>query len=151
MTVETLPDTEGAIRAYLRTATEVTSSAIGTRVFFGVPKPHKETNFPLAVVTRVGGGPDSSDAPIDQAVIQIDVHGTFTEGQYGDKRGCRAAANAILRALRFLDNANGAVVAVDGVNVALHGAIVSNDLWLPDTDNDRPRYVITAAVTAIVV
>ena len=33
--------------------------------------------------------------------------------------------------------------------VTAHGVNVESVLWLPDSDNDRPRYSVTAEVAAI--
>ena len=47
----TLPDVEGAVRAWLRAHPRL--ALLGTRVFFGVPE---GVTFPFVTVARIGGG-----------------------------------------------------------------------------------------------
>lgn len=135
----TWPDVEGAARDYLRADAGV-AALVGARVFFGIPKGAKEATFPLVVVSRVGGGQATGDAPVDVALLQIDCWGSIgTEGN-----GLKAGATALVNAVRSSLDA----VGTDSTAV-LKGANVESVLWLPDADNDRPRYAVTAEVTAI--
>lgn len=135
------PDVEGAVRTYLRGETPA-----GNRVFFGVPRDADEDTWPLIVVSRVGGGGDGSDAPVDVALVQLDCWGTFGASGNGDKAGATALVNAARAALEAMGTDQPILSGTQ-----LHGANVESVLWLPDPDNDRPRYVATAEVTAVAV
>lgn len=140
MTVE-WPDVEGGVRAYLRADGDVRAALGGSqRVFFGVPT---SPTWPLAVVSRVGGGSDTSDVPIDLALIQVDCWGAITTAGTGDKAGATALVNAVRSALEAMGDHTATPTC------RLVGADVESVLWLPDPDNDRPRYALTAEVTAL--
>jgi hypothetical protein len=139
---EVWPDVEGAMRTWLRNHTAV-SAIVGARVFFGVPK--KSPRFPLVTVQRVGGGDDlGTDAPLDIALLQIDCWGEIDDSGNGVKSGATALVNAVRTALRAVGSDT---LLTTGVTA--HGVNVESVLWLPDPDNDRPRYSVTAEVTAI--
>lgn len=131
------PDVEGAVKACL-----VAANVCGGRVFFGVPSPVTESTFPLATVQRVGGGDDPGEAPLDLALIQIDVWGRKDAAGHTDKAAARAEANAVRTALGEIRGATAL-----SPTVTAYGAAVESDLWAPDP-SDRGRYVITALVTA---
>jgi hypothetical protein len=139
--VSTWPDVEGAVRTRLRGQTPA-----GNRVFFGIPKDARDESWPLIVVSRVGGGADQSDAPVDVALIQLDCWGTLSAEGIGDKAGATALVNSARAALEAMGTDQPIVAGTQ-----LHGANVESVLWLPDPDNDRPRYVVTAEVTAVAV
>lgn len=141
---EAYPDVEGALRTWLRLQPTLTAH-VSTRIFFGVPKPHSEQNYPMVIVTRVGGGGDTSDVPVDLATIQLDVWGRLGASGYGMKAECRTTTNALRAVLEDLEAGN-----VDVNGTLLHGANVTSDVWLPDPDDDRPRYSLTVSVAAIV-
>lgn len=132
---EALPDVEGGVRDYLRTA-----GVCSGRVYFGVPT--GTPTYPLCTVQRVGGGDDPSEAPIDGALIQIDVWGRVDAAQHTDKAEARTAANAVRAALYAIRGKT----ALNASTIA-YGAAVEADLWAPDP-TDRARYSITALVTA---
>lgn len=130
----TWPDVEGGVRDYLR-ADSAVSALVGTRVFFGVPK---QAKFPLITVRRIGGPQDPSEAPLDLPLVQIDVWG---EGNNkAQAHAVCAAVRDALDAIRSATSLNAGVVA--------YGANVENVTWFPDPADDRPRYVLTAQVTA---
>lgn len=141
MITEVFPDTEGAMRAWLRSHTAV-SALVGARVFFGIPK--KNPTFPLITVQRIGGGDDVSDAPLDIALLQIDCWGEIDASGNGVKAGATALVNAVRTALRAVGTDTQLTTGVTA-----HGVNVESVLWLPDPDNDRPRYSVTAEVAAI--
>lgn len=132
MTVE-WPDTEGAVRDYLRGHTDVTAQ-VGTRVFFSIPD---QPTWPLVVVRRVAGGDDTSEAPLDQAVIQIDC---WAAGR--NKQQATDVVNAVRQALYEL---RGATALND--DVVGYGARIDSIVFLPDPADDRPRYALTAQIT----
>ncbi len=142
MTVQAMPDVEGGLRTYLRSQSEL-QAVVGQRIYFGVPD---APVFPLVTVRRVGGGDDTGEAPLEQALIQIDVWGGHTaDGIHGDK----ATADTVRRCLRgvlFGLTAHGAT-ALDNSTVC-YGASVQSDIWLPDPDDDNARYSLTVLVTA---
>jgi hypothetical protein len=138
------PDVEGGVRDYLRAHASV-SALVGTRVFFGIPA---APTFPLITVTRVGGTDDTSEATIDQALVQIDCWGrlyadTDPTHKGGDKAQCDAVRRAVRRAFRDIRTAT----ALNASTVA-YGARVESDPFRPDPDSDRPRYAVTASITA---
>lgn len=144
MTEGDFPDVEGAMRTYLRGHADV-AALVAQRVFFGVPD---QPTWPLVTVRRVAGSDDTSEAPIDHAMLQIDGWGRLFND--ADKRksahGDKAQADALRRALRkALWQIRGATTVG---SVVLYGAYVESDPFLPDPTNDRPRYALTTRVTA---
>ena len=136
--MSTWPDVEGGIRDWLRDDAGITA-LVGQRVFFGVPLDAREASFPLVTVQRVGGGQDASEAPVDLAVIDVSVW-----AQLRDKAGATALLNAVRSRLEELRTRTTVTAGVD-----LFGAEVIGVVWLPDPDNARPRYSVTAEVTAM--
>jgi hypothetical protein len=133
---DTWPDVEGGLRAYLRADANVAALVHG-RVFFGIPA---EPRFPLLTVTRVGGGEDiSPDAPVDVALMEVQVWG---EGR--NKAEATALLNAVRSALFAIRSRTNLTTGVDAF-----GATVAGVTYLPDPADDRPRYIVTAQVTAI--
>ena len=142
MTVDQFPDTEGAIRSWLRDQLAV-RAVVGNRVFFGVPKAATEATFPLVTVQLVSTVPDPSEAPIDRSLIQIDCWGSLDASGNGQK----AAATALVNTIRALCHSITQPTPMGTVTV--FGCNVESVTWLPDPTNDRPRYSVTAEVTAI--
>ena len=126
------PDTEDAMKAYLKADSGV-SAIVGSRVFFGSPK--QGATLPYVVLARIGGGDDGSEAPIDNAVLNLSCWGRSKEEAFN-------TANAVRKALRTIRRRT----LASGVN--LHGAIVDTLLWSPDPQDDTPRYIVTTRVTA---
>lgn len=129
------------MRTYLRAKTPAAN-----RVFFGIPKDANDGTWPLIVVSRVGGGQDGSDAPVDVSLIQLDCWAGFDASGNGRKADAQALVNSARAALESMGTDKPIVAGTQ-----LHGANVESVLWLPDPDNDRPRYVLTAEVTAVAV
>lgn len=134
----TWPDVEGLVRDWLRADAGV-AAIVGARVFFGVPKGATESTFPLVTVQRFGGGQADGEAPLDVALLQIDCWGTISRGN-----GVKSVATALVNSVRAALDAVGTDSAA-----ALAGANVESVVWLPDPDNDRPRYAVTAEVSAL--
>jgi hypothetical protein len=128
------PDVEGGMRKFLRDDTGV-STLVGNRVFFGVPK--SGAQFPLITVRRTGGSDDISEAPIDLAVMSISCWGSTTKQQAWD------VTAAVRRALHSIREKTQTLPSV-----YVHGASVDGVIWSPDPEDDRPRYIVTARVTA---
>lgn len=147
MSVE-FPDVEGATRTYLRAHTDV-AAVVSTRVFFAVPA---SATFPLVVLSQVGGFDDPGDAPTDEALIQFDCWGGLHTDTLASPNKAEAdrTRRAVRQALYDLnhDHTDVVLTGTDAHTVRLHGAAVQSDLYLPDPDNARPRYVVTAQITA---
>ena len=143
MTVDAFPDTEGAIRGWLRDQVAV-RAVVGNRVFFGVPKAATEATFPLITVQLVSTIPDgASDAPLDRALLQIDCWGSIDASGNGQKATCSALVNTVRALLHSITQ------PTPMGTVTVFGCNVESVTWLPDPANDRPRYSVTAEVTAI--
>lgn len=67
MTAVTFVDAEAAAKAWARADSAIAAVA-GQRVFLGV---NNNAPFPQLVVERSGGGPQPSEAPLDDARIQF--------------------------------------------------------------------------------
>lgn len=132
-----MADVEGAVRDHLRAQN---ISNLGTRVFFGVPD--GSPTYPLATVQRVGGGDDPGEAPIDQALLQVDVWGRLDPAGHTDKAQARAVADDVRAAFHAIRGATALTATVTA-----YGAAVEADLWAPDPAG-RGRYSITVLVTA---
>lgn len=69
MSAAVFVDSEGAVKAWLRSVTAVTA-IVGQRVFLGVND--AAGALPQVVVQTVGGGPDPGDSAISYPRVQID-------------------------------------------------------------------------------
>lgn len=143
MTTE-FPDTEGAVRAYLRSHSDV-SAIVGTRVFFGVPD---SPTFPLIVVARVGGFDETSEAPLDQALVQIDSFGDLHPDTLNHPNKAQATAVNLAVRQALYDLRQPTVVDLTDTSVRLCGALIQSDLYRPDPGDGRPRYIVTTQITA---
>lgn len=144
MSIDQFPDVEGALVTWLKTQTTLTTALGGQRIFFGVPKGATEATFPLVTVQLVGTVPDPSDAPIDRALIQLDVWGSIGASGNGKKAEATALVNTVRALLHSIHQPTPM-----GTSVTVFGCNVESVAWLPDPPSDRPRYVVTAEVTAI--
>ena len=138
-----MPDVEGAVRTWLRAQTGI-QAVVVQRVFFGVPRNVSESDFPMITVARVGGGDDLGEAPVDRALIQLSCWGTIDANKNPIKSSATAVVNAVRSAVRGV---RGRTSLTAGV--VAFGLNVESVVWLPDPENDRPRYVITVDVTAM--
>lgn len=141
------PDVEGAVRTWLRAQTSI-RALVGQRVFFGVPKGAKETSkessYPMIVVARVGGALDRAVPELDTPLIQFDVWGAIDTSGNGLKADCTTVVNTLRSLLAAMDGRTTLATGTAGFGMQEVSCV-----WLPDPDNDRPRYVVTAEVTAI--
>lgn len=138
-----MPDVEGGVRTFLRANAGV-SAIVGTHVFFGVPRKATEDTFPLVIVQRVGGGDDPSEVPIDVALVQIDCWGGIDDSGNGKKAEAASLLNAVRNAFFAIRGRTALSPTVDAAGITVQSVV-----WLPDPANDRPRYSVTAEVTAI--
>lgn len=145
---ESYPDIEGGLRTFLRADTGVIAATADVQgaasVWFGIPKGATEDYFPLITIMRVGGGDDASDIPIDRALLQIDCWGSLHTNGNGNKASATTLVNAVRSALRAVRRRTELATGIYAF-----GFNVESSIWLPDPDNDRPRYVVTAEGTAI--
>lgn len=144
MTADAIPDLEGGCRTWLRTLPSI-SAIVSNRVFFGIPKAADESKFPLITVARVGGGlGPTSDAPVDAALLQFDVWGSLDASGNGKKAEVTALVNTLRSELAAIRGRTALTATV-----AAFGFVEQSCIWLPDPDNDRPRYVLTVEACGI--
>ena len=137
------PDIEGALRTYLRADTDL-AALIGQRVYFGIPR--DSTNaFPCVRITRVGGGQDPSQAPLDLALIQFDVYGKTSDEEGGGRGPTTIVKNALKKALSKIQGET----RLDA-NVVAWDTDVRADMYTPLPADDRPRFMLTVLVPNIV-
>lgn len=136
------PDVEGGLRTYLRTVSALTTALGGQRVFWEVPA---NPPYPCITVTRIGGGETpGSDAPIDNALISFDCWGDFDAAGRGKWRELMTVVNTLRSALEQVRGRTTLATGVHAFGIAVAGVVRA-----PDPDNGRPRYTVTAEVTAI--
>lgn len=131
------PDVEAGVRDYLKADAGV-AAIVSTRVFYGVPRGGTgdlAAQLPLITVRQVGGVEDPSEAPIEQALVQIDCWGRSHTAAVAVRNAVRDA----LASIRGATQLNAEVVG--------YGAQVESVLFTPDP-SDVPRYSVTALVTA---
>jgi hypothetical protein len=116
------PDPEYAVRNYLRQQ--------------GIPYVHVAAptgvKLPYITISRVGGGDDSGLAPIDNALLQLDVYGST-----------KAEAHTIVANVRTVFSNIVSAIHVEP-DTMIHGINIAGVVWSPDPDDDTSRYVITA-------
>jgi hypothetical protein len=145
---DTWPDVEGALRTYLRADTDL-AATVGQRVYFAVPRDSKdgtfESKFPCVKITRLGGGQDPSQVPIDQALVQFDVYGKKSDEPGGGRGPTTIAMNALRKAL---SKAQGKT-RLDPTTVTWDVDVRSVSFVSLPAD-DRPRFVLTVMVPCMV-
>lgn len=137
---ENWPDVEGAMRDFLRADTGLVA-LVGNRVFFGAPR---EPTYPMILITRVGGGQARGEAPIDNALLQLDVLGKLASEPGGGKGPVTTAALALQKAVSRIKNGTKLVS-----NVTAWDAQIVSSFYSPDPITDRPRHIITVMVPAL--
>ena len=123
-----MTDVEGGLRAALRAAA---IPGVGTRVFVDVDG---SPQLPYVTIGLVDSVDDTSDAPLDLELVQLDAFGTT-----------KREAQTIYRWLRtWLRTLPPGSTLTSGTT--FHGArVVPGTSYLPD-DDGTPRYVITAEI-----
>ena len=137
---EDWPDVEGALRTYLRLNTDI-QSVVGSRVFFGVPR-NSENAFPCIMLTRIGGGQQGGDAPMDQPMIQFDCYAKTAE-----EGGGRLQATQVAQALRKALSTIRGRTRLDANTVGWDPR-VTGQVFSPLPGDDRPRILLTCVMTA---
>lgn len=138
------PDTEGGLRDWLRTQTPLTALLASVRaVWLGHPREAVEADYPLVVLGRVGGGePFGNLGPMENVTIQFDVWGALS----GAKAGREACWDAAAKLAQLVSEIEHPTLLKTGVVAS--GGEVASMLWFPDPVDSRPRYVLTAQITA---
>jgi hypothetical protein len=132
-------DVEGACKTWLLTIPAVADQVGGHRIWFMKPHVLKDEDYPYLQLQRVGGGPrPGAEAPVDHALIQLDAYGP-KNGKISALNVISAVANAI-HDLRHADVGEQAVVLWPSQVMAVR--------YLPEPDDGRPRYSLTAEITA---
>lgn len=137
-------DIEGALRAYLRSDSDI-QAVVGNRVFFGAPRDSRNA-FPLISITRIGGGEQSSEMPLDMAFIQFDIYGQLADEASGGKMQVSRGAQALRKSLSKL---RGRTEIAPGVLVS--DPRVTTVVYSPLPGDDRPRCFVMAIVPNIVI
>lgn len=128
------PDTEGAVKAYLKRPESPTFPYVAGRVYMGVDEPDP----PYITVVRIGGTIRVGN--VDDALIQVDVYGRDRQRQE-----CWDVTAAVIGALRTLDGEPW--TAPSGVTIRCSGP--ESWVFAPDERARAPRYSLTALVTAL--
>ena len=140
---EEFADVEGALRTWLRADTDI-QAAVSNRVFFGAPRKVTETGanstYPMILITRVGGGDDGGEAPIDRAMIQFDIY-----GRLANQGGSRLEVTAIAATLRKVLGKIRGRTRLDDHTVA-YDTRTTVVVYSPLPGDDRPRVILTAIV-----
>jgi hypothetical protein len=139
---EDWPDVEQALKEYLLADTGI-AALIGGRVFLGVPRDSSDA-FPCVKITRLGGGQDGSDAAIDLPLVQFDVYGKRSDEVGGGRGPTTRVLNALQKALSTIKGKTPLNVSVTAWDADVRSIFFSS---LPA--DDRPRFVVTVAMTAM--
>lgn len=142
-TPEDWPDIEGALRTWLRQDPGL-AALIGNRVFFGIPR-NSEGAYPCIMITRIGGGQQSSEVPLDNALIQFDVYGEKADKLGGGRKSTTMVALALRKALSRIRGET----RLDEEVVAYDPRITSQ-IFSPLPGDDRPRIMIVAIIPSVV-
>jgi len=140
---EEFADIEGALRTWLRADTDI-QAVVDQRVFFGAPRKVTETGtYPMILVTRVGGGDDGAEAPLDRAMIQFDIYGRKADagGSRLEVTNISTVLRKVLAKIRGRTRLDDHVVAFDTRTTVV--------LYSPLPGDDRPRVILTAIVPNI--
>lgn len=127
------PDIEAGLRTWLKLQPAIIA-AVGSKVFFGIPDP-RNPSFPLIAISRVGGGPQLGEAPLDDAIIQFDC--------WGSNKG--SACQVSLALIGVLDELESNQMGSDAFG---YGVNVESSVGIPDSGSKTYRYSVTGIVTA---
>lgn len=127
MTLRTFPDAENLVMEWTKSTSVF---ALCPKMFLGMPK---SAPLPVLTLSRVGGAPDSGDAPVDQARISY--------AAYAENRPqAKAIAVALVNEIESLGYGSPFV----GAAGRLQSGIVVMNMWLPEPVTDVPRYIVDA-------
>lgn len=137
---EEWPDIEGAIRTWLRADTDF-QAFFAQRAFFGVPRKTTSSSFPMVCITRIGGGNQSGEAPMDMPMLQLDVYGQKAD----DVGGGRLQVTRGVQVLRKVLSKMRGETRLDDDTVAWDPR-VSTVVFSPLPGDDRPRMMVMAII-----
>jgi hypothetical protein len=132
MAHRTFIDAEDLVLAWVKTtsvAPLVTVSG-SVKIFLGMPQ---GSPLPCVVLSRVGGGPDDGDSPVDHARISFSVYSA-------NRPQCKSITSALVSEIESI----GYGAPYIGVSGRLQSGIVVLNMWLPDPVDDTPRYIVDA-------
>lgn len=128
--VQLFPDTEAAVK----TAAKVALPVLGGRVFYSLPESYA---LPVLTVAQVSGGPQNTEAPIEQPRLTFSCWGK-------DKLDASDLRRALVGWLRSLTD-----VQLDDTTWC-YGVADIFATWQPDDDARLARYVVDATFTVTV-
>lgn len=134
MALELSADVEGALRTWLRTQTDLTA-LVSQRIFLGIPK--DTVLYPFVTLSRVGGGDDGSDNPMDLPVVSFQVWASN-----------RTSAELTTRTLRGVLRELRSTLIDTGVRCS---HIATQSFFQPDPESNKPRYIVSAQLAVIAV
>jgi hypothetical protein len=134
-------DFEAGFRTYLRADSDV-STLVSARVFFDIPK---NAYYPLITVSQMSLSEDDSDAPLDYVVLAVNCWGTITPSGVPNRALCRQMEIAVRRAISKIHTFS---VIADDIKCS---AQLVNSRYLPDPNDNRPRYAMMVLLTGIYV
>lgn len=123
-----LPDAELISVVYLRQHSPVTS-LVGSRVYTELPA---GPTWPLVKATRTGG-PPQSHGTLDAAFVQVEAYGST-------KAEARQVAATVQAAFVDADGFTDSGAYITATEP------LSGLQWLPDPDDQQPRYLFDTAV-----
>jgi hypothetical protein len=129
--VTSFPNVAKAARDWLRGLSAVTALVDADRINYGTVSGSEAQ----IVVTRLFGGDDLGEAPIDQATVQIDAWAPTHDEAHDIAATIRAALHDIRTPTAF------------GSEGTTYGALTDGIVWAPDDESDSPRYVLTTQLT----
>lgn len=95
---------------------------------------------PAVLISLIGGGPlGGADLPQTRYRVQFDCIGT-TRDQ------ASMLARTVIGELEWLGRGGPGAIAA---GVYLGSATVLAQIWAPDPDSDRPRYIVDTAITTV--
>lgn len=138
---EQWPDIEGALRTWLRNDADI-QAVVGQRVFFGVPR-NSANAFPCIMLTRIGGGQNASEVPLDNPLVQFDIYGQKTSEGGGRQQVTNIALELrkVLLKIRGRTRLNSTVSAFD--------VRVTSQVYSPLPADDRPRAIVVVTIPCI--
>lgn len=107
----------------------------GTNIFLAMPA---SSPLPAVIVSRVGGGPSSSELPTDVSRLSFACWAS-------SRHEVSDIAYAVMGELDSLSRLGGYTLG----NATLAAAEVLSLLWLPDPESDTARYVLDALITTV--
>lgn len=131
-------DIEFAVWKWAKGNTNI-SAAVDGQIHFDIPG--KTPPFPLITIRRIGGGPLTLEALIDDGAIQFSCWGKPND------KATTARVAAVVTTEAFNLYRSPVTVEAQGASVTLHGAQTGGALWLPDPETGNAQHVVDAVFT----